>query len=50
MLLFSMARVGQNVGYAFELLLLLLLLLLLFVSCKFRVPTSIGQTNFHTLV
>ena len=46
MLLFSMARVGQNVGYAFE----LLLLLLLFVSCKFRVPTSIGQTNFHTLV
>ena len=32
MLLFSMARVGQNVGYAFE----LLLLLLLFVSCKIR--------------
>ena len=49
MLLFSMARVGQNVGYAFELL-LLLLLLLLFVSCKIRVHASIGQTNFHTLV
>ena len=37
MLLFSMARVGQNVGYDFELSLLLFV-----ISCKIRVHASIG--------
>ena len=46
MLLFSMARVGQNFGYDFE--------LLLYKNCnqlcKIRVHALIGRTDFHTFV